>query len=144
MHRGGMQSHPTTSDIVKRPPSSRSRVGNGSALFVDETVDGRSKEARRFRDVLAEIAGDLGGLDHMSEGQKQLARRCALLAVECEKLEAKSVSGEPIDLESYGKLCDRIGRAFQRLGLKRVARVVGNPLADHFARPIVRKEPEAA
>ena len=125
-----------TLDIAKRPSNIRSRVGNGSALFVDETVDGRSKEARRFRDVLAEIASDLGGLDQLSEGQKQLARRCALMAVECEKLEAKSISGETIDLEGYGKLCDRIGRAFQRLGMKRIAKTIGsNSLADHFSRP---------
>ena len=127
-----MQSHPLIADIAKRPPNIRSRVGNGTRLFVDETVDGRSKEARRFRDVLTEITGDLGGVDHMSEGQKQLARRCALLSVECEKLEAKSVSGEGIDLEAYGKLCDRIGRAFSRLGLKRVARAAPS-LADYLA-----------
>jgi hypothetical protein len=61
---------------------------------------------------------------HLSEGQKQLARRASLMSLECEKLEAKAVAGEEIDLEAFGKLSDRIGRAFQRLGLKRASRDV--------------------
>ena len=122
--------------IDRRPPNIRSRVGNGSALFVDETVDGRSKEARRFRDVLAEIVSDLGGADHLSEGQRQLARRCAMMSVECERMEGEAVSGKAIDLEAFGKLSDRIGRAFQRLGLKRVPKVIpASSLADHFDHP---------
>jgi hypothetical protein len=41
-------------------------------------------------------------VDLLSEGQKQLARRCSLLAVECEQIEAKAVVGEEIDLDAYG------------------------------------------
>ncbi|WP_174513834.1 hypothetical protein [Methylocella tundrae] len=73
---------------------------------------------------MAEIISDLGGAEGLSEGQRQLARRCALMSVECEKLEAKSVAGEPIDLDVFGQLSDRIGRAFQRLGLRRAKRDV--------------------
>ena len=96
-------------------------------------------EARRFRDVFEEIVSDLGGADLLSEGQKQLARRAALMSVACEVMEGKSVQGEEIDLEQFGQLSDRIGRAFHRLGLKRVARdVTVNPLLDHFSKPVVR------
>jgi hypothetical protein len=108
---------------VARPPRTRSRVSNGSSLFVD-AIDGRSREARRFRDVLAEIVSDLGSASDLSEGQRQLARRAALLSVECERMEAEAVAGKAIDLDTYGKLCDRIGRAFQRLGLRRRPRDV--------------------
>jgi hypothetical protein len=103
--------------------TNRSRVSNGSSLFL-ETVDQRSAEARRFRDILGEIVGDLGGADRLSEGQRQMARRCALLSTECERMEAKAVAGEEIDLDVFGQLTDRLGRAFQRLGLKRVKRDV--------------------
>jgi hypothetical protein len=71
----------------------------------------------------------------LSEGQKQLARRAAMLSAECERLEAFAVRDErpgPInwkdeaafkfDIDTYGVLCDRLGRLFDRLGLKRVAR----------------------
>lgn len=112
-------------------PRGRSRVSNGAALFV-EPIDGRSRDARRFRDVLAEIVSDLGGADRLSEGQRQLARRCAMIAVECEKLEGKAVAGEEINLETYGQLTDRLGRAFQRLGLKRVARDVTPDLQSYL------------
>ena len=109
----------------------RSAVTNGSRIL--DGIDGRSATARRFRDVLAEIVADLGGSDRLSEGQRQIARRCAMLAVECEKIEALGVAGEPIDLDTYGQLTDRIGRAFQRLGLKRVAKPVMS-LQEHLAR----------
>jgi hypothetical protein len=109
-----------SASVTAMHPAARSRISNGSAIL--DGIDGRSREARRFRDVLGEIVSDLGGGDRLSEGQRQLARRCAMLAVECEKIEALGVAGEPIDLESYGQLTDRIGRAFQRLGLKRVPR----------------------
>jgi hypothetical protein len=114
--------------VTSMPLTSRSRISNGSAIL--EGIDGRSREARRFRDVLGEIISDLGGHDGLSEGQRQLARRCAMLAVECEKIEALGVAGEAIDLEAYGQLTDRIGRAFQRLGLKRTARDVSPTLND--------------
>ena len=101
---------------------SRSRVSNGKALFVE--ADGRGPWGRRFRDVLAEIVSDLGGADRLSEGQRQLARRAATISIACEQLEGQAASGAAIDLETYGKLTDRLGRTFQRLGLKREPRPV--------------------
>src|SRR6516225_8467909 len=98
---------------------SRSRVSNGKALFVE--ADGRGPWGRRFRDVLAEIVSDLGGADTLSEGQRQIARRAATIAIACEKLEGEAAGGRDIDLVLYGMLCDRMGRAFDRLGLKRQA-----------------------
>jgi hypothetical protein len=103
-----------------RPLTQRSRVTNGKAWFVEG--DGRGPWARRWRDIIAEITNDLGGGDLLSEGQKQLIRRCATIAIACERAEAKAAAGEDIDLETYGTLTDRLGRAFQRLGLKRQAR----------------------
>jgi hypothetical protein len=39
-------------------------------------------------------------------------------------MEGRAALGEEIDLEEYGRLTDRLGRAFQRLGLERRARTV--------------------
>ena len=36
-------------------------------------------------------------------------------------MESAAVVGLPFDVESYGLLTDRLGRAFQRLGLRRIA-----------------------
>jgi hypothetical protein len=73
----------------------------------DVGSDARLKVSRRFRDVLASIATDLGGADRLSEGQKQIARRCAMLSVECEIMESAAVAGQPFNLDAYGQLTDR-------------------------------------
>jgi hypothetical protein len=110
----------------------RSAVTNGRRLHVVPVGD--TAWSRRFRDVLAEITGDLGGTAELSEAQRQLARRAATIALECEKLEAKAVAGEVIDMDLYGQMTDRLGRAFGRLGLKRVARDVTPTLAEYITR----------
>jgi hypothetical protein len=106
-----------------RPARVRSAVTNGKRLHVVSPGDG--KWSRRFADVLGEIIGDLGGAGAgLSEGQRQLARRCATIAIACERMEGEAAAGAEIDLELYGRLVDRLGRTFQRLGLKRYARDV--------------------
>jgi hypothetical protein len=112
-----------------RPPRTRSAVTNGKRLHVVAPGDG--KWARRFADILAEIISDLGGAGAgLSEGQRQLARRAATISIACERLEGEAAAGAEIDLELYGRLVDRLGRAFQRLGLKRQPRDVGPTLGD--------------
>ncbi len=117
----------TQANIQRQPakkPGGRSRVTNGSKLL--PLADGRSVTARRFRDLVDDISADLGGVALLSEGQKQLIRRAAMLSAECERMEAEAVRGAPgFDIDVYGMLCDRLGRLFQRLGLKRVAKKVG-------------------
>ncbi len=121
------------SPLPKPLPSTRSRVTNGSSLFTGD-VDGRTAAAKRFRDVLAEIVSDLGGADLLSEGQRQLARRAAMMSVEAERMEAEAIATGAIDLDAYGTLADRLSRLFARIGLRRVPRAIG-PLSirDHLA-----------
>jgi hypothetical protein len=45
--------------MVSRAPKARSKVTNGQQLFIDG--DARLKVSRRFRNVLASIATNLGG-----------------------------------------------------------------------------------
>ena len=61
-----------------------------------------------------------------------------MMSVEAERMEAHAVAGESLDLDAYGALADRLGRCLNRLGLKRVAPVIDNPILDHFSRPPVR------
>ena len=98
----------------------RSAVTNGERLHVERP--GNTAWARRFRDVLEQIIADLHtNNDTLSEGQKQLARRAATIAIVCEKMEGEAAAGNDIDLDRYGSLTDRLGRTFHRLGLKRTA-----------------------
>jgi hypothetical protein len=104
--------------------------------------------ARRFRDLYEDIAADLGGLDQLSEGQRQLIRRAAMLSAECERMEAmaarddrrpdgeiawKSDAPFVFDLEIYGALCDHLGRLFGRLGLERKSKDVTPDLRSYLA-----------
>jgi hypothetical protein len=112
--------------VAKRSPQ-RSRVGNGAKLL--PATDGRSMTARRFKDLVEDIAADLGGKAMLSEGQRQLIRRAAMLSAECERQEALAARGEAeFNCELYGTMCDRLGRLFGRLGLERVARPVNDGL----------------
>jgi hypothetical protein len=108
----------------------RSAVTNGKRLHV--AAPGDTAWARRFRDVLAEIMSDLSGPAGLSEGQRQLARRCATIAIARERMEGEAARGNSIDLEAYGMLTDRLGRAFARLGLRRQARDVTPTLQDYL------------
>ena len=107
----------------RRPdPSQRSEVTNGKRLHV--YAPGDSAWSRRFRDVLAQIISDLSGPQGLSEGQRQLARRAATLCIMCERMEGEAAAGRDIDLDTYGQMTDRLGRCFNRLGLRRQARDV--------------------
>ncbi len=124
----------------------RSRVTNGSKLL--PLSDGRSATARRFRDLYEDISADLGGVAMLSEGQRQLIRRAAMLSAECERMEAMAARNDRrpdgaiawksevpfvFDLEIYGTLCDRLGRLFGRLGLERKSKDVTPDLRDYLA-----------
>jgi hypothetical protein len=68
-----------TQQLLSRKSHGRSRVGNGAKLL--PLTDGRSATARRFKDLVEDIAADLGGKALLSEGQRQLIRRAAIRRV---------------------------------------------------------------
>ncbi len=136
---------PDSPPVSSRPLTVRSKLANGSKLL--PMTDGRSATARRFRDLVEAITADLGGRDRLSEGQRQLIRRASMLSAEAERLEAMAVRGEPFDSESYGMLTDRLGRALQRIGLRRVAREVPSLeqyLAEHSRGVEIENEADAS
>jgi hypothetical protein len=81
-------SHAARAMDAIRAPAQRSRVTNGSALFV-EKGDDRSAWARRYRDLIFAHTSDLGGAAAVSEAQSALIRRAATLQIELELLEGK-------------------------------------------------------
>jgi len=81
----------------------------------------------------------MGGPDMLSEGQRQLVRRAAMLSVMCESVEADAVRDLATDLTNYGTLCNAQRRTFEAIGLERRARPVNdgsNVLADYFRKPL--------
>ncbi len=88
----------------------RSRVTNRTKLFAVEGMDGRTGQARRYRDNLTQIECDVGGIDNLSEGQRQLCRRAATLSFTAECMEVDAVAGNAFDIDLFGQLTDRLGR----------------------------------
>jgi hypothetical protein len=76
---------------AERSPTLRSRVTNGSQLLAN--VDGRTAEARRYRDLVISFADDLGGVDKLTEADKALCRQAA----------ASVVAGERCNGDRVGK-----------------------------------------
>jgi hypothetical protein len=88
--------------------------------------------AQRFRSVATRMAGDMGGSDTLSTAQKILIQRCAMLAVECERIERATIAGADFDAATYGQMTGHLARALRALGLKRVPRDVTPTLTDYL------------
>ncbi len=61
-----METAETIALIPSRKAMGRSKLSNGKKLL--PLTDGRSATARRFKDLVGDIAADLGGRDRLSEG----------------------------------------------------------------------------
>jgi hypothetical protein len=127
--------------IVREPSRQRSRVTNGTGLFVD-AGDGRGPWARRMRDVIDLHLADLGGADVVSEAEASIVRRAATLTIELERLEARFSTSEapPADLDLYQRTANSLRRLLEAVGLKRVPRDVTPSIGSYLA----SREPEAA
>ena len=114
-------------------PASATVVKPAFELLTLDSLDKRRRPYQRFEQVMGAIFSDLGGTDHLSEAQKQLAQRCAFLSMQCELFEARSLAGDEIDLALFGVLSDRLGRNLQRLGLKRIQHDITPSLGDYLS-----------
>lgn len=109
------------------PATARSAIANGTTLWIDG-VDGRSREARRFRDVYGDLVAHLGGSDYATEPQKHLARRAAALVVWAEMAESKLATDGDLNIQNYTTTANTLRRLLQDIGLQRVARDVTTQL----------------
>lgn len=116
-----------------RSPTLRSRVTNGKQLLAN--VDGRTADARRYRDLCLSLVDDLGGETDLTEVQRALVRQAAAMIVQSERLQSAVLRGELVDCEQLTRLANVATRIFSRLGIKRHQAPSLNPLAEHFRRP---------
>jgi hypothetical protein len=117
--------------LAARPSRLRSRVTNGSKLVVG--LDGRSAEARRYRDLAMSFADDLGGADKLTEAQRTLIAQAATLQVQSERVQATVLRGEVVNVEQLTRLANATSRILTQLGLRRERRDTGPSLADIIA-----------
>jgi len=111
--------------IATMKPRARSRVSNGSATFL-ERADGRSRLARRYRDILGQIISDIGG--DPSEAQSIIAKRSATIAVWCELAEARMAKGENLNITEFTTATNALRRLLADLGLERRSRDISPSL----------------
>ena len=100
-------------------------------------IDGRSAEARRYRDLAMSFADDLGGAAVLTEAQRALVFQAASLVVQSEALNGAMIRGELVDVEQQTRVANALGRTLNRLGIKkRAARKLTVPeyLAERDAR----------
>jgi hypothetical protein len=104
---------------AERSPTLRSRVTNGSQLLAN--VDGRTADARRYRDLCMSLADDLGGAPSLTEAQRALVRQAAAMIVQSERMQSDVLRGEIVDCEQLTRLANAATRILSRLGLRRTA-----------------------
>lgn len=110
----------------------RSRVSNGSALLPG--VDGRSVWVRRCRDLIERHLADLGGDDRVSEAERSIVRRAAVLTTELERMEARFAVSDagPDDIDLYSRTAGNLRRLLEAVGLRRRPRDVTPDLRDYI------------
>lgn len=106
--------------VTHKKPTARSRATNAAGALIG--VDGRTGWARRYRDITELLVADMGGFDHVSQGELHLARRAATLATELERMDASFAEGgcaATADLDAYQRATNTLRRVLETLGLKR-------------------------
>jgi hypothetical protein len=94
-------------------------------------VDGRTTWARRFHALMHSHGRDLGGLDHLTEGQMALLRSGISLQIRAEQLQANVMRGEVVDPSALVKITSESRRCLERL--KRTEKPKAHSLSDYLA-----------
>jgi hypothetical protein len=87
----------------------RSRVSNGKTILAG--TDGRSRDARRFRDLYRHYLGLTGGM------HDEMCRSLASLALRRERMDAAAVRGEFVDALHLARVINTLNRTLTKLNL---------------------------
>jgi hypothetical protein len=131
-----------SSVLQERKRRARSAVSNGTNVLAN--CDGRSTIARRYRDIIAAVVAGAGGADRCSETKLALIRRFSAAACLAEAMEAKLVSGEPIDIGEHALLCSTLVRVAQRIGINRIPKNITPTLNEYLETNFNEPEDTAA
>jgi hypothetical protein len=113
--------------VAPKSVKTRSKITSGRALFAGARkrapADLRTADGRRFFDLVAALTSDMGGADMLSESQRQIIRRIALIAVRLEAEEAKALSGDgSFALSEFAIASNHMKRLMECIGIKRSMR----------------------
>jgi hypothetical protein len=97
---------------------------------------------RRFSDLCADHADQLGGADMLTAAQIGLIRRVSAMECELELRENKLAAGEPVDLDEFARVSSHCRRIWETLGLHRVKKDV-TPRLHAYMKGRTAKEEQA-
>ncbi|GAN81464.1 hypothetical protein [Acidocella aminolytica] len=95
------------------------KIGPHSSAVALAKLDGRTKEARRLKEIRTELCEHLGGTP--SSTQTILIDRVAILLLRLEIMDAKALDGTPMtdhDQRAYLAWANALSRMLRHLGLK--------------------------
>jgi len=112
----------------KSLPEARPKV----RLLTMADLDKRTTAAKRARDLIKKVTGDLGGQDQLATGECQIVQRAVLLGVMAEDIETRWLAGEDADPTVLATIANAQRRLFEAIGLKRVPRNMTPSVADYI------------
>ena len=103
------------------------KEGEKLQLLTLNNLDGRTSAVRRIKEWESQIITDLGG--DLTEAQKSIMRRAAVLSAILEDKEARWATGTPLSLNEYCSATNVLRRLLSTLGMERKQKSVnGTPL----------------
>jgi hypothetical protein len=106
-------------------------------------LDGRTKAAQGARALVRDLENDLGGADRLSAGERVIVGRAAVSTAMIEDIEARWLSGQPLDVAAYCALVNVQRRLLTTVGLQRRPRDVTPDLAAYVAANTIEATPVA-
>ena len=103
--------------LARTSKEQMSKISTGRKMV--RGLDGRSSEARRYRDLCKALVADLGR--EPSGIEMTLIKQCAVALVASEALHARAITGQATapELRELGRLANAAMRATIALGLQR-------------------------
>ena len=106
--------HTPQRQVAAPSKTNRSAISNRSRLLPG--VDGRSSNARRFRDICAAYDAEAGG--NVTEVERDLIRQAAGLTLRAEQLQGAIVRGEAVDNDELIRLSSTAKRLLEAIRAK--------------------------
>ncbi|MGE8134452.1 hypothetical protein ACQKO5_12640 [Novosphingobium subterraneum] len=95
---------------------------NEALIICGRKIDGRTIEARRFRNLATELAGQLKR--NPTPAERLLLLQAATLATMCERFTADLLEGKPVEEEPYRRNVASLNAVLIKLGMAAKSRDV--------------------
>lgn len=83
-------------------------------------LDGRLQAVKDYRLFVDALVDQLGGVEAVSLVKKAMVERFAMLTIQLSAMDARALTGEPVDMAAYATISGAAGRIANLIGLNRV------------------------